>query len=53
MAKRADLAAKTRSQEIARLNPPPAATPCTAATGGVLRFRREIVAWEMGAVPSS
>ena len=46
MAKRADSAAKTRSQEIARLNPPPAATAYTATTGGSMRARREMAAWK-------
>src|SRR3712207_1796240 len=48
MAKRADSAAKTRSQEIARLNPPPAATPCTAATGGATRGPGRVSAGERG-----
>src|ERR687893_108936 len=37
MAKRDDSVARTRSQEIARLNPPPAAAPWTAATTGGAR----------------
>ncbi len=38
----ADSAARTRSHEIARLKPPPAAAPCTAAiTGASSRAKRE------------
>ena len=45
IAKRAGSVATMRSQEIARLNPPPAAAPCTAATTGwPMRARREMVA---------
>src|SRR5262245_10369159 len=46
MVKVADSAASTRSPEIARLMPAPAAVPFTAVTSGArMRSRRDVAAW--------